>query len=63
MLGLEAIKTDPRVFKNKIGTIFLAIYVDDGILFGKDYTEIMRVLKHLKKNFPITIGEGKSCWL
>lgn len=54
-LGLKPLKSDPCMFKNEAKTVYLAIYVDDGILVGKNEDDLWDVLEKLKKMFEITV--------
>lgn len=58
-LGLKSLKNDPCIFKNESNTIYLAIHVDDGILFGKNENELSTLLEGLKEFFQLTSGDTK----
>lgn len=53
--GLIQLQTEQCVFKNKSGSLYLGIYVDDGIIIGKNDQEIDKVLIELSNNFEITV--------
>ena len=50
---MESLSVDQCIFKNKRGTLFLAIYVDDGLIVGKNDEEIDNLLSKLKDSFEI----------
>lgn len=54
--GLEQIKSDKCIFRNKQGTLFLAIYVDDGLLSVK-------LIFELRSEFDKTITENPTDYL
>lgn len=53
-------EADPCVFMRKIGdeTTFLALFVDDGLLFSASNEFIEPVVKYLQKHFEIKISEA-----
>lgn len=53
-MGLESSDDDPCVFYNKNKTIILALFVDDGLVAGKDEKEIFELLKKIGRKFEIT---------
>lgn len=53
-IGLESSDDDPSVFYNKDKTIIVALFVDDGLVAGKDEKEIFDLLKLTGKKFEIT---------
>lgn len=59
-LGLSQLKNEPCIFKNKNNTIYLAIHVDDGILFGRDEEELDELLENLSTYFALTSGNPES---
>ncbi|KAJ8736818.1 hypothetical protein PYW07_000089 [Mythimna separata] len=54
-LGFQQLKSDPCLFLCKEKEIYLAIYVDDGILIGNCENELNNILKGLQKEFEIKI--------
>lgn len=56
--GLKNSTADPCLFyRNHDGTIlYVAIYVDDGLVVGNNEEEVQRFLEKLKTEFKITIG-------
>lgn len=56
--GLENITADPCLFyRNHDGIVlYVAIYVDDGLVVGNNEKEVQKFLKELKTEFKITIG-------
>lgn len=51
--GLVASKSDPCVFTNN--SIILAIFVDDGIIVGRDDASIDSIIKYLQANFEVKV--------
>lgn len=51
--GLAASKSDPCVFTNN--SIILAIFVDDGIIAGKDDKSIDGIIEYLQENFEVKV--------
>lgn len=51
--GLKSISFDQCLFKNEKGTLFLAIYVDDGLIVGENEEEIDQLLEKLEENLEI----------
>lgn len=51
--GLLSLKTEQCIFKNKSGTLILAIYVDDGMIIGESEEEINDLLDGLKEKFEM----------
>lgn len=51
--GLAASKADPCVFTNE--SVILAIYVDDGIIAGKDDRSIDCIIEYLQENFEVKV--------
>ena len=49
-----AIPEDPSVYRNKETGIYIAIYVDDLLLFGADKPAIAALKKQLSERFQIT---------
>lgn len=60
---MTQLKTEKCIFKAKQNSVILAIYIDDGILLGKDQTEMRKLLAELKQDFEITIEENPSIFL
>lgn len=59
-IGLEPTKADPCVFTKKSGSIvFLALYVDDGLIAASEESDIKRLLIYLQKRYEITTNEPK----
>lgn len=61
-LGLVSLKTDPCVYKNAQNTVYLAIYVDDGLIVG-DEKEIERVLRAIKNVYKITVCKNPQSYV
>lgn len=57
--GMQQSKADPCLFtRNQNGKkLFIAIYVDDGLMAGSDIHEINAFMNDLKNSFKITSGE------
>lgn len=55
LFGLKVCDSDPCVFVSHQNntTLFLAIYVDDGIVAGSDEASVQLVIKHLQEKFDI----------
>lgn len=60
---LIQLKTDQSVFKHKKSNLILAIYVDDGILIGKDIKEMDKLIKSLEREFSIKIEKDPKGFL
>lgn len=56
-------KTDQCIFKNKKSSLILAIYVDDGILIGRNMKEIETLITNLKKEFEIKVERNPKIFL
>ena len=54
LFGYAAIPEDPSVYRNKETGIYIAIYVDDLLLFGADKPAIAALKKQLSERFQIT---------
>jgi hypothetical protein len=52
--GLVEITSDPCVYHNVENTIYLAVYVDDGLLMGMDQKELNNLLVVINSKFEIT---------
>jgi len=55
-MGFKPLNADPCVFKKRgeYGEIFVAIYVDDGLVVGKMEHELAEVIQTLKKSYQLT---------
>lgn len=51
--GLNPLSGEQCIFKNKSATLFLAIYVDDGLIVGEKQEEIDRLLNKLETKFEM----------
>lgn len=56
--GLEQLTTENCIFKNKGGTVILAIHIDDGIVVGSNRKKIKRLVKQLREKFEVTEEEN-----
>lgn len=61
--SLIQLKTEKCIFKTEQSSIILAIYIDDGILIGKNPQEMKKLLSELKKDFEITTEENPKIFL
>lgn len=61
--GLQPLKTEQCIFKNKKGTLILGIYVDDAILLGHDEEELNELLKDLSKFYDMMIDRKPKSFL
>lgn len=61
--GLTSISVDQCLFKNEKGTLFLAIYVDDGLIVGKNEAKINELLEKLEKKLEIKKFEEVDTFL
>lgn len=59
--GLKQTHSDRCIFSN--GNIYLAIFVDDGILLGPDKIEMRKLLQELTREFKIKMTENPSTFL
>lgn len=50
----KSLESEQCIFKKKDKELILGIYVDDGILIGKDFQEIEETIKQLKTEFKMT---------
>lgn len=62
-LGLKPLKTEPCIYKTDDNTMYLAVYVDDGILVGSDENEMCKFLDKLKTIFCITVEHKPDSFL
>lgn len=60
---LKQLHTEKCIFRREDNSAFLAIHVDDGILFGKDTHNLRNLLLKLRNVFEITINEKPSSFL
>ena len=51
LLGYAAIPEDPSVYRNKETSIYIAIYVNDLLLFGADKQAIVALKQKLSERF------------
>lgn len=51
---------DPCVYYNKGRSIIIALFVDDGLIAGKNREEIIHILERLNKKFKVTFDVGKE---
>lgn len=61
--GLTALKVERSIFKNANSTLFLAIYVDDGLIIGKNEQEIENLLEDLRNEFEMTENNNPTSFL
>lgn len=61
-LGLSALKSEPCVFKNNNCTMYLALYVDDGLLLGEP-KEMDIILEKLQELFDCKVNRNPSSFL
>lgn len=60
---LIPLKSDQCMFRNKERNLYLAIYVDDGILIAKSENELNNLIINLKEEFEITVCENPDKFL
>lgn len=60
---MKALRTDKCLFRNKKGTLFLGIYVDDGLLVYKEENEKKNFLKTLQEEFQMTAEDNPQNFL
>lgn len=53
-LNFECTDDDPCVYYNKDRSILIALFVDDGIITGKNQKQMIKILKKLNQEFEIT---------
>ena len=61
-LGLKKTNADPCVYTSSNGNLYLALYIDDGLVIGSSQKEIEKLLRALKEKFKIT-WEVANCYL
>ncbi|KAK9879752.1 hypothetical protein WA026_006815 [Henosepilachna vigintioctopunctata] len=61
--GMKPLSVDQCIFTNQNGTLFLAIYVDDGLVAGERNEDIDNLLKNLEDNFEIKKFEEVDMFL
>jgi hypothetical protein len=61
--GLTQIKSNQCIFNNNSNSMYIAIQVDDGIIFGEDKRKIEKVLNGLQKSFEISKTENPTMYL
>lgn len=61
--GMEPLSIDQCIFKNKKGTLCLAVYVDDGLIVGENEEEIDILLKNLEQSFEMKRFEKVDSFL
>lgn len=61
--GLKQLFSEKCIFKRKDNSAILAIYIDDGILFGKNTEDLKDLLSKLKNNFEMTFNKNPSSFL
>lgn len=60
--GLIASQHDACVYATPVEALYLALYVDDGLVVGKSLQTIKKFLNEMKKEFETTYSEAK-CYL
>ncbi|UYV80232.1 K02A2.6-like, partial [Cordylochernes scorpioides] len=61
--GLVKSKLENCIFKNQNGSLILALYVDDGMLFGSDEKEMDNLLVELAQEFEIRISNNPEMFV
>jgi hypothetical protein len=61
--GLSQLKSDQCILKNDANSLFIAIYVDDGIIMGKDERQLKEILLKLENQFQITKTTNPKVYL
>lgn len=61
--GIEQLKTDKCIFKNKANTLHLAVHVDDGIIIGSNIKAINKLIKNLQTEFEIKVDHDPKSYL
>lgn len=59
-IGFDNTNDDPCIYYNQDRSTILALFVDDGLIVGKNKEEIIKVLELLKENFEITFNTGSQ---
>lgn len=62
-IGLIHLKSEQCIFKNESSTLFLAIYVDDGLILGNDEEQINILIQKLTTNFEIVSCKNPTSFL
>ncbi|CAB3252481.1 unnamed protein product [Arctia plantaginis] len=62
-VNLKPTKSDPCVFKNDEHDIILALYVDDGLIVGKDINKLRTILMKKESKFEIQASENPTSFL
>jgi hypothetical protein len=60
---LEPLKTGQCIYVKRDRTLILAFYVDDGILLGKNLSEMNQMIEDLEKEFEITVDRNPKSFL
>lgn len=60
---MKQLHTEKCIFKKEDNSVFLAIHIDDGILFGENAQDLQNILLKLKNVFEITINKNPSSFL
>lgn len=60
--GLKPTNADSCVYTSKNDELLVALYVDDGLVFGKSKMEIDKLLKAMQQQFEITSSDA-TCYL
>ncbi|UYV66504.1 K02A2.6-like, partial [Cordylochernes scorpioides] len=61
--GLVKSKLENCIFKNQNGSLILALYVDDGMLFGSGEEEMDNLLEELAQEFEIRISNNPEMFV
>lgn len=56
--GLQETEADPCIYTNQKKDLFLALYVDDGLICAKDEHTISLLLTKLQSEFKVTVGDS-----
>lgn len=59
-IDFENTDDDPCVYYNRDRSIILTLFVDDGLIVGKDKAEMNKVMNLLRENFEITFKESNE---
>lgn len=57
-LNFESTDDDPCIYYNQNKSIIIALFVDDGLVVGKDVQEMLKVLSKMSKKFEITFDDS-----